>query len=184
MFTHLHTHSHYSLLDGLPKIDDLVAKAKEYKMDSLALTDHGVMYGVIEFYQKCVEAGIKPIIGIEAYMAPNSRHDKQGKFDKDYNHLILLAENNTGYQNLLKLTTQAHLEGFYYKPRVDWELLEKYHEGIIAMTACLGGAVPKAILNNENVEEVIDKHIKVFGRDNFFLELQHHPEEEKQQKVN
>ena len=184
MFTHLHTHSHYSLLDGLPKIDDLVAKAKEYKMDSLALTDHGVMYGVIEFYQKCVEAGIKPIIGIEAYMAPNSRHDKQGKFDKDYNHLILLAENNTGYQNLLKLTTQAHLEGFYYKPRVDWELLEKYHEGIIAMTACLGGAVPKTILNNENVEEVIDKHIKVFGRDNFFLELQHHPEEEKQQKVN
>jgi len=183
---HLHTHSHYSLLDGLSKIDELVKKAKEYKMNSLALTDHGVMYGVIEFYQQCKKAGIKPIIGMEAYVALNSRHDKQGKADKDYNHLILLAENNIGYQNLLKLTTLAHLEGFYYKPRIDWDLLEQYHQGLIAMTACLRGEIPRSILKDDTktIKNNINRYRNLFGSDSFFLELQHNPNIPDQEIVN
>ncbi len=186
MFIHLHTHSHYSLLDGLSKIDELVKKAKEYKMNSLALTDHGVMYGVIEFYQQCKKAGIKPIIGMEAYVALNSRHDKQGKADKDYNHLILLAENNIGYQNLLKLTTLAHLEGFYYKPRIDWDLLEQYHQGLIAMTACLRGEIPRSILKDDTktIKNNINRYRNLFGSDSFFLELQHNPNIPDQEIVN
>ena len=124
-FTHLHCHSHYSLLDGLSKIEPLVDRAKELGMDSLAITDHGVMYGTIEFYNKCKESGIKPIIGLEAYIAPRGMEEKEGKIDADYHHLILLAQNDAGYKNLIQLTTQAHLRGFYYKPRIDLELLNK-----------------------------------------------------------
>ena len=126
MFTHLHVHSHYSLLDGLSKIDDLIKGAKKYGMKSLALTDHGVMYGVIEFYQKAKEAGVKPIIGVEAYLARNGHLNKRPKIDERPYHLVLLAKNAQGYKNLIKLTTIAHLQGFYYKPRIDFELLKKY----------------------------------------------------------
>src|SRR3989338_2708835 len=156
-FVHLHTHSHYSLLDGLSKIDDLVSKAVEYKMPALALTDHGVMYGLIEFYQKARKAGIKPILGVEAYVARNGHKDKRPRIDDSPYHLVLLAKNEDGYKNLIKLTTIAHLKGFYYKPRVDLELLEKYHEGLIASTACLNGQVPALLLQSqfEKAEEVL-----------------------------
>ena len=186
MFVHLHCHSHYSLLDGLPKIPQLVKKAKEFKMPALALTDHGAMYGAIEFYQACLKAGIKPIIGVEAYIAPHSRFDKQAKVDTHPFHLVLLAKDKTGYQNLLKLTTFAHLEGFYYKPRIDWELLEKYHEGLIALSACLQGEVARAILSNDplKAEETILKYQKTFGPDNFYLELQDNPNIPEQRLVN
>ncbi|MDP2586898.1 MAG: DNA polymerase III subunit alpha [Candidatus Komeilibacteria bacterium] len=186
MFVHLHTHSHYSLLDGLPKIPELVKKAKEFKMPALALTDHGSMYGIIEFYEQCQKAGIKPIIGMEAYVAPNSRLGKDGKNDTHPYHLILLAKNNQGYKNLLKLNTLAHLEGFYYKPRIDWELLEKYHDGLIALSACLQGEVARAILTEgpTKAREIILKYSAVFGPDNFYLELQHNPNIPDQHKVN
>src|SRR5688572_10701014 len=128
-FTHLHVHSHYSLLDGLSQIPDLVSAAKSMNMESLALTDHGVMYGVIPFYNACLEAGIKPIIGVEAYIAPRGLTEKSGKVDADYFHLTLLAANDNGYKNLLKLTTIAHIEGFYYKPRIDLDVLKKHSEG-------------------------------------------------------
>src|SRR3989344_157930 len=133
-FVHLHTHSHYSLLEALPKIPDLVKKARLSDMDSLALTDSGNLYGAIEFYKECKEQGIKPIIGVDFYVALRTRHDKEARIDNERTHLILLAENNTGYQNLLKLVTASYLEGFYYKPRIDRELLEKYNEGIIAIS--------------------------------------------------
>ena len=132
-FTHLHTHSHYSLLDGLAKIDELVARAAELEMDSLALTDSGNLYGAIEFYKECREHGIKPIIGVDFYVALRTRHDKEARIDNERSRLILLAENNTGYKNLLKLVTASYLEGFYYKPRIDKELLEKYNDGLIAI---------------------------------------------------
>ena len=186
MFIHLHTHSHYSLLDGLPKIDDLVEKAKEFKMPALALTDHGVMYGIIEFYQKCQKAGLKPIVGMEAYVARGSRFDKQGETSVKPYHLILLAKNNQGYQNLLKLTSLAHLEGFYYKPRIDWELLRQYGQGLIALTACLQGEIPQAILHGseEKTALLLQKFQTTFGTDNFYLELQHHPSIPDQAAVN
>src|ERR1035438_2700255 len=138
-FTHLHCHSHYSLLDGLSKIEPLVLRAKELGMDSVALTDHGVMYGAIEFYNECKAAGIKPIIGMEAYIAPRSMNDKEGKVDADYHHVILLAQNQTGYHNLMKLSTLAHLEGFYYKPRIDTDLLRKHADGLICLSGCQRG---------------------------------------------
>src|SRR3989338_6191757 len=145
IFNHLHVHSHYSLLDGLTKIDELIQKAKDEGSSSLALTDHGVMYGAIEFYQKCKVAGIKPIVGVEAYLAPGSRLDKSIKSDERNYHLVLLAKNKIGYQNLIKLTSIAHLEGFYYKPRIDWEVLSKHCEGLIALTACLAGEIPRLV---------------------------------------
>lgn len=179
MFIHLHTHSHYSLLDGLGTIDGLIAEAKNQGATALALTDHGVMYGVIEFYQKCKKAGIKPIIGVEAYVACGSLADRNSK-EKPY-HLILLAENNIGYKNLLKLTSIAHLEGFYYKPRVDWETLQKYSAGLIAATACLGGPLSRHILAQqpEAAEKNLNILLNIFGKDRLFIELQsrHSPEQ-------
>ncbi len=185
-FTHLHTHSHYSLLDGLAKIDDLVDKAVELNMDSLALTDHGVMYGAVEFYQKAKAKNIKPIIGMEAYVATGSRHDKNAGIDDKRNHLILLAKNETGYKNLIKLTTSAHLEGFYYKPRIDKELLREHSEGIIASSACIAGEVPRAVLSGDlkKAEKIIGEFQEIFGKENFYLEIQHHPSFKEQEIVN
>ncbi|OIO47668.1 MAG: DNA polymerase III subunit alpha [Parcubacteria group bacterium CG1_02_37_51] len=176
-FVHLHVHSHYSLLDGLGKIDDFVTKCQELKMPGMALTDHGTMYGVVEFYQKFTKAGLKPIIGVEAYVAPNGHTQKRPKIDEKPYHLVLLAKNNQGYKNLMKLISIAHLEGYYYKPRIDWELLEKYHEGIIALTACLQGEIPKKIINQDlnQARKLIKQYQDLFGADNFYLELQHHP---------
>jgi len=177
-FVHLHVHTHYSLLDGLTKIDELIETAKKDKSPAVAITDHGVMYGAIEFYQKALKAGIKPIIGVEAYLSPGSRFDKtttaQGK--RNY-HLLLLAKNLQGYKNLLQLTSLAHLEGFYYKPRIDWEILKKYHEGIIASSACLGGEIPFLIKTGqeEKARERILEYSDLFGEGNFYLELMHHP---------
>lgn len=172
MFTHLHVHSHYSLLDGLAKVDELIEKAKKEKMTALALTDHGVMYGVIEFYKKAREAGIKPIIGAEIYLAPGSRFSKKIKIDDQPFHLILLAKNDEGYKNLIKLISLGHLEGFYYKPRIDFELLRNYHHGLIALSGCLAGEIPQAILKNKkNVDETVKKYQEIFG-DDFYLEAQ------------
>lgn len=174
MFNHLHVHTEYSLLDGMCRIPQLVSRAKELGMDSLAITDHGVMYGVIEFYMAAKEAGIKPIIGCEVYVAPNS-HLSRNASDKYNYHLILLAKNETGYRNLIQLTTKAHLEGFYYKPRVDRELLEQYHEGLIALTACIGGEIPQLILEgrNEEAKQVALWYKQTF--DDFYLEIQRQP---------
>ena len=143
-FTHLHVHSHYSLLDGLAKIPDLVKRTKELGMDAIALTDHGVLYGAVEFYKAAKKAGIKPILGVETYVAPRDRFSNEG--DEHYYHLILLAENNTGWKNIVTLVTKAHLEGFYYRPRVDKDLLREHHEGVIALSACLGGEIGRALL--------------------------------------
>lgn len=185
-FVHLHNHTHYSLLDGLTKPEQLVARAKEQGSPAVAITDHGVMYGVIEFYQKCQKAGIKPIIGVEAYLAPNSRHDKNTREDARNFHLLLLAKNNEGYKNLIKLTSIAHLEGFYYKPRIDWELLQQYHEGLIACTACLGGEIPRLISAGklDKARERIMEYQNLFGEGNFYLEIQDHPELEGQDQIN
>lgn len=176
-FTHLHLHTEYSLLDGSGKIKELVLRAKELGMDSLSITDHGVMYGVIDFYKACMAEGVKPIIGCEVYVAPNSRLDREaGANDDRYHHLVLLAENNTGYQNLMKIVSIGFLEGFYYKPRIDYEILEKYHEGIIALSACLAGEVAGNLRRGFYAEakEVACKLRSIFGDENFFLELQDH----------
>jgi DNA polymerase-3 subunit alpha len=175
-FTHLHVHSHYSLLDGLPKIDELLDYTKELGMDSVALTDHGVMYGAVEFFKKAKIKGIKPIIGCEVYTALEKLTDKRSGIDTKRNHLILLAKNEQGYKNLIKLTTIAHLEGFYYKPRVDQETLEKYSEGLIALSACVQGKIPRLLLSGklQEAEETAKKYERIFGKGNFYLELQHH----------
>lgn len=185
-FVHLHNHSHYSLLDGLTKIDELISFAKEQGSPAVAITDHGSMYGVIEFYQKAKKAGIKPIIGVEAYLAPGSRHDKSSREDAKSYHLLLLAKNNTGYNNLIKLVSAAHLEGFYYKPRIDWELLQKYHEGLIATSSCLGGEIPKLIEAGRlaDAKRRVQEYSQLFGPGNFYLELQDHPEMPQQAKLN
>ncbi|MFH1193583.1 MAG: DNA polymerase III subunit alpha [bacterium] len=174
MFIHLHCHSHYSLLDGLPKIDDLVRRAKELGMTSLALTDHGVMYGTIDFYKACKKAGIGPILGVEAYVAPRRHTDKEPGVDVKPYHLVLLAKNEAGYKNLLALTSIAHLDGYYYKPRVDKELLKNHSEGIIALSACLNGEVARAALsgNMETAERAVYEYKEIFGEGNFYLEVQ------------
>ena len=172
-FVHLHIHSEFSLLDGANRIKDLPVRAKELGMNAMAITDHGVMYGVIDFYKACKKEGIKPIIGCEVYVAARSRFDKEPGVDNRYYHLILLAKNNQGYKNLSKLVSIGFTEGYYYKPRIDLEVLEKYHEGLICLSACLAGAVNQALLNgqNEKAEEIALWHKKVFGED-YYIEIQ------------
>ena len=176
-FAHLHVHTEYSLLDGSNKIKEYVKRVKELGMDSAAITDHGVMYGVIDFYRAAKEAGIKPILGCEVYVAPNSRFDKEltGGDDRYY-HLVLLAENNTGYANLMKIVSKGFTEGYYYKPRVDMEILNRYHEGIIALSACLAGEVARNIQKGliDEAKKAALKYQECFGKGNFFLELQDH----------
>lgn len=185
-YVHLHTHSHYSLLDGLGKIDQLLTRAKELNMDSLALTDHGVMYGIIEFYEAAKAMDIKPILGVEAYIAPRRLTDKSSREDGKPYHLVLLAESFEGYRNLLKLVSIAHKEGYYYKPRIDKEVLKKYSRGLIATSACLVGEVPSVVAaqNIEKAVKIIKEHQEIFGKENFFLELQDHPELPEQGQVN
>ena len=175
-FTHLHTHTEYSLLDGSNKIKEYVARVKELGMDSAAITDHGVMFGVIDFYKEAKAAGINPILGCEVYVAPNSRFDREAGGDDRYYHLVLLAENNTGYQNLMKIVSKGFVEGFYYKPRVDKEILRKYHEGIIALSACLAGEVQKYLTRGmyEEAKKSALEYEEIFGKGNFFLEIQYH----------
>lgn len=185
-FVHLHVHSEFSLLDGLVKIPALLSKTAEYGMKAVSLTDHGALYGAFKFYLKCIDSGIKPIIGMEAYVAKRSRFDKQTNIDNDRFHLVLLAKNYQGYKNLLKLTTAAHLEGFYYKPRIDDELLEKYGQDLIVLSGCLEGEIPCLLRQNEpeKAELKAKKYLSLFGADNFYLELQHHPKITDQYKVN
>lgn len=185
-FVHLHVHSEFSLLDGLGKLDDLIARAKSFDMSALALTDHGAMYGAFKFYLKAKAAGINPILGVETYVAKRSRFDKEAKIDTDPYHLVLLAKNETGYKNLMKLVTYAHLEGYYYKPRIDWELLEKHHEGLICLSACLQGEVAHHIRegNLEVAEGVAKKYSSLFGPDHYYLELQRHSKIPEQELVN
>ena len=177
-FAHLHAHTEYSLLDGANKVKDYVKRVKELGMTAAAITDHGVMYGVIQFYKEAKKEGIKPIIGCEVYVAPGSRLDRQGSSDDDskYNHLILLVENATGYANLCSLVSKGFTEGFYYKPRVDKELLRKYSEGLICLSACLAGEIPQALLKGEYQKAVAiaKEYQEIFGKDNFFIELQDH----------
>lgn len=184
-FTHLHVHTEYSLLDGCCRIEKLIDRAAELNQKSLAITDHGVMYGVISFYKYALSKGVKPIIGCEVYVAPRSRFDKQKGLDSRYSHLVLLCENNEGYRNLIKLVSAGFTEGFYSKPRIDRELLKKHHDGIIALSACLAGEIPQLLLNGEyeKAKETALWYREVFGENNYFLELQDHGIEE-QRKVN
>ena len=185
-FTHLHTHSHYSLLDGLPKIDQLLDRVKELGMGSIALTDHGVLYGAIEFYKKANEKNIKPIIGVEMYQAFEQMSQERPNIDDKRYHLIVLVKNAQGYKNLVKLVTLSFLEGFYYKPRIDEETLAKHSEGLIGLSACIQGKIPQLILARKmkQAEEQAEKYQKIFGKGNFYLELQHQPNSPDQKIVN
>ncbi|MDR3519838.1 MAG: DNA polymerase III subunit alpha [Candidatus Pacebacteria bacterium] len=186
-FIHLHTHSHYSLLDGLSKLEDLVDLAKENGMEALAITDHGNMYGAIEFYKLAKKAGIKPIIGVEAYVTTGSRKDRtmEAGGTKRYYHLTLLAKNLQGYKNLMRLVTISNLEGYYYKPRMDKEILREYHEGIIALSGCLGGELAQSLANQDEgkAEKIIREHQEIFGKENYFLEIQRHPKSPNDEKI-
>ncbi|OGZ05971.1 MAG: DNA polymerase III subunit alpha [Candidatus Lloydbacteria bacterium RIFCSPHIGHO2_01_FULL_49_22] len=180
-FIHLHTHTHFSLLDGLSKVDKVVARAKELGMSAIAMTDHGAMYGAIEFYKACKAAGIKPIIGVEAYIANRTRLDKESGIDNKRFHLTLLAKNETGYRNLVRLTTAAHIEGYYYKPRMDKDILRMYSSGVIALSGCPAGELGRAILRSndlERAEAIIREHQEIFGKENYFIEIMHHPDVE------
>ncbi len=184
-FVHLHVHTHYSLLDGMCKIDELVKKAKELGYEALAITDHGNMYGVIEFYKECKKNEIKPIIGVEAYLAPRTIYDKTPKIDSKSYHLTLLAKNYQGYLNLIKLITIANLEGFYYKPRIDKNLLKEHSAGLICLSGCLASEISRSILNNdlENAERLVYEYIDIFGKENFYLEIGWHPGIEESRKI-
>ncbi|MBI2097526.1 MAG: DNA polymerase III subunit alpha [Candidatus Vogelbacteria bacterium] len=184
-FVHLHNHSCYSLLDGIAKIEPMVAKAKQLGMPALALTDHGNLYGAIDFYKACVSAKIKPIIGVEAYIACRGRGDKEPNIDNKRFHLTLLADNNVGYQNLIKLVTAANLEGYYYKPRMDKELLRQHHEGLICLSGCLASELGRALgaRDRARAEKIVGEHREIFGPENYFLEIMHHPKIEGQLAV-
>ena len=176
-FTHLHVHTQYSLLDGSSRIGELITRAKELGQEALAITDHGCMFGVIDFYKEAVKQGVKPILGCEVYVAPGSRLDKGSREDESrYYHLILLAEDNEGYANLMKIVSIGYVDGFYYKPRVDLETLRRYHKGIIASSACLAGEVARALSAGmyEEARNAALRYRDIFGQDNFFLELQDH----------
>ena len=182
-FAHLHTHTEYSLLDGSNKITEYVARVKELGMNSAAITDHGVMYGVIDFYRAAKNAGIKPIIGCEVYVATGSRFSRDASEGEDrYHHLVLLAETNEGYANLVKIVSKGFVDGFYYKPRVDKEILEQYHTGIIALSACLAGEIPRLLVKGryEEAKEAALWYRDTFGENNYFLELQDHGIREQQ----
>ena len=185
-FTHLHVHTHYSLLDGLGKIDDILDRVEELGMDSIAITDHGTMYGVPEFYDKATQRGIKPILGCETYLAPNGRKNKRAGIDDTRYHLTLLARNNTGYKNLMKLTTIAHLEGFYYKPRIDMEVLKKHSEGLIGMSGCVQGEIAQLVIGGkyDSAKKKALEYQEIFGKGNYYLEIQHLPNLEKQKIAN
>src|SRR6185503_9301650 len=187
-FVHLHLHTEYSLLDGACRLDRLVDKAHELKFSALAITDHGAMHGVVDFYKEAREKGVKPIIGCEVYVAPGSRLEKKAgnSGGRDvYNHLVLLAKDETGYKNLVKLTTAAHLEGYYYKPRIDKEILTAHKEGLIALSGCLASEIPESISKDQlpRAREAIDWFKQTLGAENFYLELQNHGIAE-QAKVN
>jgi DNA polymerase-3 subunit alpha len=187
MFVNLHNHSYYSLLDGLPKPEHYVLKAKEHGSPAIALTDHGVLYGAVEFYMAAKKNDIQPLIGCEVYLTPYSRHSKNPGIDNKRYHLVLIAKSNAGYENLIQLVTKAHLEGMYYKPRIDWELLEQYGKDLIGLTACLGGEIPQAIIAGKPEEEImslIKRYQQVLGSENFFLEIQPHFNLEEQARVN
>src|SRR3989344_2378453 len=185
-FTHLHVHSQYSLLDGLPKIDQLLDRVKELGMDSVAVTDHGNMYGAIEFYKKAKERGINAILGAELYLAFEGMRQERPGIDDAIYHLIVLVKNEEGYKNLVKLLTKAHLEGFYYKPRVDEELLRKHSAGLVALSGCLTGRIPRLLLAKkiQEAEERAKTYQEIFGPENFYLELQDHPNIPEQKIVN
>ena len=175
-FSHLHVHTEYSLLDGFSNIKKLIKRVKELEMTSVAITDHGTMFGVMDFYKAATQEGIKPIIGVEAYMAARTMQDRDSKLDRTSSHLLLLAENETGYKNLLKISSAAQLDGFYYYPRIDHDLLAKHSEGIIATSGCMSAEIPRLLLEG-NAEEAVKRmnwYYDVFGRDNFFIELQQH----------
>ena len=175
-FVHLHVHSEYSMLDGFSNISKLIKRAKELEMPAVALTDHGTMFGVVDFFREATNTGIKPLVGVETYVAARGMQDRDVQKDKHSYHLLLLAENQTGYKNLLKIASASQLEGFYYKPRVDHDYLAAHSEGLIATSACLAGEIPQAILQDdpEKAGKLLDWYFEVFGRDNFFLELQRH----------
>lgn len=179
-FVHLHTHTEYSLLDGAASIKKLIARVKELGMDSIAITDHGNMFGAVDFYSEAVANGIKPIIGCEVYVAPRTRFDKLHELDSKMSHLVLLAENETGYKNLIKIVSAGYIEGYYYKPRIDFELLSEHKDGLIALSACLAGEIPKALVNGEyeQAKKIAEKYKSLFGSDNFFIEIQDHGIEE------
>lgn len=179
-FVHLHVHTEYSLLDGANRIGPLVQRVKELGMDTISITDHGVMYGVIDFYKACKKEGVKPILGCEVYTATRTRFDKDARLDSDQGHLVLLAKNNRGYKNLMKIVSTAFTEGFYYKPRIDMELLERYHEGLLGLSACLAGDIPSALIDNNynRAKELAIQFERILGKGNFYLELQHNGIEE------
>src|SRR5438874_530701 len=182
-FVHLHVHTHYSLLDGACRVDKLIKRTKELGMDSIAITDHGCMYGVVEFFNECKKEGIKPILGMEAYMAPGDRRERStpgGNAGEAAFHLLLLAQNLEGYKNLIKLSSIAYREGFYYKPRIDKEVLREYSKGLIATSACLGGEISSALLKRDakNARAAAETYAEIFGPDRFFIEVQKHIKEQ------
>lgn len=175
-FVHLHVHTEYSLLDGACRIEELVMRAKELEQSALAITDHGVMYGVVDFYKAAKKAGIKPIIGCEVYVAPRTRFDKVYGLDSSPYHLVLLCENNQGYQNLIELVSRGFIDGFYGKPRIDLELIREHAEGLICLSACLAGEIPRLITSNDYEEALRTalSYQEIFGKGNYYLEMQDH----------